>query len=108
MAFKISKKPTFMARVEVDTPNHKGGHDRSTFMAEFARASTEELVELNELKPADLMRRKLVGWSEFLDEDNQPVEFNQDTIEVLLAIPEALLGLRNAFWGSVVKGREKN
>ncbi|SEN43300.1 hypothetical protein [Nitrosomonas marina] len=108
MAFKISKKPTFMARVEVDTPNHKGGHDRSTFMAEFARSNTEELLELNELKPSDLMRRKLVGWADFLDDDNQPVEFNPDTLESLLAVPEALAALRIAFWKSVVKGREKN
>ena len=108
MAFKISRKPTFIARVEVDTPNHKGGHDRSTFMAEFSRCTSEELLELRRLSAVEIMRRKLVGWDEFLDDDNKPVDYNSDTLEALISIPEALLGLTNAFWDSVVKGREKN
>lgn len=108
MSFKKTNKPTFTARVEVDTPNDKGGHDRSTFMAEFNRADTNELEDLHKLSASDLMRRKLAGWKEFLDEDNQPVEFNPETLEMLISIPEALYGLRNAFWGSVLKAREKN
>jgi len=108
MAFKIAKNPTFKSRVEVDTPNHKGGHDRSTFMAEFARTTVQELEELRKLTQAEVMRRKLSGWEEFNGDDNQPVEYNEDTLEALISVPEALLGLTNAFWGSVVKGREKN
>ena len=108
MSFKIAKNPTFKARVEVDTPNHKGGHDRSTFMAEFSRTTVQELEELRKVPQAEIMRRKLVGWEEFVGDDNQPVEYNDDMLEALISVPEALLGLTNAFWGSVVKGREKN
>lgn len=108
MAFKIAQTPTFKTRVDVDTPNDKGGHDRSHFFAVFHRTNNSELEELRKLPQADVMRRKLVGWEDFLDDENKPVEFNPDNVEGLLSVPEALYGLSLAFWNSVVKGREKN
>ncbi len=88
--------------------NNKGGVDTSSFMAEFHRADTEELNELNKLLPKEIMERKLAGWSELLDEQGQPVDFNEINREVIYRIPEALLGLREAFWENVAIAREKN
>ncbi|SNX59725.1 hypothetical protein SAMN06296273_1161 [Nitrosomonas ureae] len=108
MAFKITKKPTFTAQVDVYTPNEKCGHDHSKFKAIFLRTDVGELDELRKLPQQDLMRKKLSGWEDFLADDNQPVEFNDDNLEALIRIPEALHGLSIAFWNSVVKAREKN
>ena len=108
MAFKIALNPTFKTRVEVHTPNLKGGHDKSTFMAEFMRCDMEELEELRSLPQVDVLRKKLVGWSDLVDEENNPVDFNQDTLVALLRIPEAVDGLRYAFWSSIIRAREKN
>lgn len=108
MAFKIAKKPTFTAQVEVFTPNEKCSHDHSTFTARFLRTTVDELEDLKKLPQIDVMRKKLCGWDDFNDENNDPVPFNQDTLEMLLSVPEALHGLSIAFWGGIVKAREKN
>jgi hypothetical protein len=108
MAFKISKKPSWTAPVTVETPNTKGGHDLSKFYAEFKRVTNDEIDELRKLPQREVQEAVLVGWSEFLDDDNNPVDFNNDTLVVLLNIPEALYGLTQAFWGNVVKAKEKN
>ena len=108
MAFKIAKTPTFTALVTVETPNTKGGHDLSKFSAIFRRVDNSKLDELRGLKQREVQDRVLVGWEDFLDDDNQPVDFNADTLSALLDVPEALYGLTLAFWGSVVKAREKN
>ena len=108
MAFKITKKPTFTVQVDVYTPNDKCGHDHSKFKAIFLRTEVNELDELRKLPQQDLMRKKLSGWEEFLGDDNQPVEFNNDNLEALISVPEALHGLSIAFWNAVIKAREKN
>ena len=108
MAFKIAKKPTFSAKVEVLTPNEKCGHDQSSFTAKFSRVGSKELEELRKLPQADVMREKLVGWADLQDEAGNDVEFNNESLEALLDIPEAIYGLSMAFWGSVIKAKEKN
>lgn len=108
MTFKIAKKPIFTVQVEVSTPNDKCGHDYSTFTAKFLRADADELSELRKLPQKDVMRKKLAGWEDFNDADNNPVEFSEFSLEILINIPEALYGLTLAFWGSVVKAKEKN
>jgi hypothetical protein len=108
MAFKLALKPTFKARVEVYTANQKGGHDKSTFMAEFLRTDMDELEELQNMPQPEVMRKKLAGWSELTDDEDNPVDYNQETLNALLKIPEALMGLRIAFWSSIHKSREKN
>lgn len=108
MAFKISLKPTFVSRVTVESPNQKGGFDTSTFNAEFKRVTMDELDELRALGQREVMRRVLVGWTDFLADDNEPVPYNDDTLLVLVNTPEALAGLGKAFWSSVIKASEKN
>ena len=108
MAFKITQKPTFISRVTVETPNQKGGFDKSPFNAEFRRCGMDEIEELRKLPQKEVLEKVLVGWSDLIDDDNQPVDFNEDNLRALLNIPPALLALGAAFWESLFKAREKN
>ena len=108
MAFKIALNPTFKARVEVQTANDKGNHDKSIFMATFKRTDMDELEELKAISQQDVLRRKLVGWSDLIDDQGSQVEYSEETLEAVLKIPEAVHGLSLAFWTSIVKAREKN
>lgn len=108
MPFKIALKPTFKAKVEVYTANDRGGHDKSTFTAEFARCDMEQLDELRAMSQTEVLKKQLVGWSDLLDESDQPVDYSDATRSAILRIPEAVHGLSHAFWRSVIKAREKN
>lgn len=109
MAFKLTQKPTFTARVKVDTPNDKGGFDRSEFTATFKRVNMDELDDLRNLPQRDVQRKVLVGWgNDLIDDAGQAVDYNDDTLAALLNIPPALAALTEAFWSSIFKAREKN
>ena len=108
MALKRTRKSTFSADVTVFTPNDKCGHDRSTFIAKFRSPSTAELDELKKLPQPDMLRKVLVCWDGFQDDDGNELDFNDENIESLLSIIQAVLGLSTAFWESVIKLREKN
>lgn len=108
MAFKLTQKPTFTVVVKVDTPNDKGGFDRSDFKAKFKRVTMDEMEELRPKSQREVMREVLAGWEDLVDEGNQAVDFNPEHVDVLLNIPPALTALAESFWGNVVKAREKN
>lgn len=108
MALKIAKKPTFSATAEVFTPNDRSGHDRSTLTVRFSRTETSELDELRKMAQVEVLRKKLVGWDDFQDEDGKNLEFSPENLEVLLSIPEAVYGISMAFWESIVKAKQKN
>ena len=108
MAFKLTQKPTFTVLVKVDTPNDKGGFDRSDFKAKFKRVTTDEMEEYRGKPQREVLREVLVGWEDLLDENNVAVDFNSEHVEALLNVPPALTALAESFWGNVVKAREKN
>lgn len=107
MSFRLTQKPTFRAKVTVPVPNDKGGHDSNTFTAVFKRTSTDELTAMREhqgLTDAELVRDRLVDW-EMVDETNQPVEFNSETLEAVLQIQPAPKYIALAFWENVMGGK---
>lgn len=106
--FKITQKPTFISRVTVETANQKGGFDKSKFNAEFKRCGMDEIEELKKLPQKEVMEKVLVGWTDLVGDENQPVDFNEENLHVLLNIPPALIALGEAFWTSHFKAREKN
>ena len=108
MAFKITQKPTFISRVTDETPNQRGGFDKSSFAAEFKRCGMDEIEDLKKLPQKEVLQQVLVGWSDLIDDDNQPVDFNDVNLRALLNISPALLALGAAFWESLFKAREKN
>lgn len=108
MAFRLAKTPYFTARVTVLTPTDRATFERETFTVKFRRTNVDESVELQKLTPREAMERVIMGWDDFLDEENQPVPFNDATRWALLSEPPALLAINDAFWNTVVKAREKN
>jgi hypothetical protein len=108
MTFKLTQTPTFTVVVKVDTPNEKGGFDRSDFKAKFKRVTTDEMDELRTKLQRDVMREVLVGWDGLVDDAGQAVDFTSEHVDALLNIPPALAALADAFWNNIVKAREKN
>lgn len=108
MAFRLTKTPHFSARVTVLTPTERATFSREAFTVKFRRTDVDESIELQKLTPREAMERVIVGWEEFLDEENQPVPFNDATRWALLSQPHALIAINDAFWNTLAKAREKN
>ncbi|WP_395008641.1 hypothetical protein [Undibacterium sp.] len=108
MAFRLTQKPTFVTRIDVETANAKGGFDSSHFMCEFRRIDMEEHQRLIQEKPVDFLPNVIVGFTELIDDDGQQVEFNEVNLKILLSMPNVVISLKNAFWAAVNKAKEKN
>lgn len=108
MAFKIAKSPTYKSKVTVHTPNDKGGFTKEEFTAVFKRVDLDELDGLRQVPGREVLTQVLVGWDDFLDEENKPVPFDEDTQAALLNQPQAFQALVESFWGSIIKAKEKN
>jgi hypothetical protein len=106
--FKLSLTDTYTVKIVVEIPNLKGKTDKSDFMAEFKRCDIDKLDELRALPQRDVIREVLVGWTDLVGDDNQPVLFSTVTRDAVLAIPQAVFALIEAFWGSIHKAKEKN
>jgi hypothetical protein len=107
MAFNMNLKPTFVARINVETANSKGGIDSSHFMCEFKRPTLDQLDAHFKQKPIEFLPEVIVGWSE-LNNNGEPVAFNEDHLAALLSIPSAILGLREAYFEAAAKAKSKN
>ena len=108
MAFILTQKPTFKAPVKVFMPNDNGGHTESTFKATFRLIDIDELTSLRELKPAEVLRKVMVGFDELIDEDKNKVEFNEDNFSALLLIPQAVSAAYRSFQDNLIIAKEKN
>jgi hypothetical protein len=108
MAFKLTKSPAFTAKITVMTPNERAGYDRSTLVARYRRTNVDETLELRQLPPKECLERVLIGWEEFVDDDNNPVPFNEHTLQAILGDPAALVALYDGFVNTIIKAREKN
>ncbi|WP_137719352.1 hypothetical protein [Methylobacillus flagellatus] len=117
MAFRLTQKPTYQAPVEVWMPNNKGGFTVEKFTAVFRQCvmthvdenDTRPLIdELRNLPQAEVMRQVLTNVIDLLDDDDAQVQFNEATLNALLAIPQALHGLSESFWSSIFRAPEKN
>ena len=108
MAFKRTQKPTFTTPVTVNVPNDKGGFDKNTFTAEFARPTTAEVEELRGMRHEDLLRRQMVDWVLKDEETKEAVPFSPDNLDALLQILPTPVATALAFWETVNGARTKN
>ncbi len=108
MAFKIALTPTYRTKVSVELPTEGGRIEKSDFTAEFKRVNMDRIDELRKLPQLDVLREVVAGFSGLVDESGAEVNFNQVTLEALLAIPHAMFAMSEAFWTSIYKAKEKN
>jgi hypothetical protein len=109
MGLKLTQKPTFTAKVDVDVANDKGGFERHTIRATFKRATTDEVERLSKLeKNTDVIRDRIVDFGDVLDDDGNQVPFSSENLEGLLAIPAAIVPLTNAFYSGNNGAKAKN
>lgn len=107
MAFKLALKDTYKVKVKVQTPSDNG-FETSEFTAEFKRVGMNDIKELQDLPQRDVLEKVVVGYSDLLDGDNKPVDFNSLNLGLLLDIPQAQQALAESFWSSLFKAKEKN
>ena len=108
MAFRLNPTPTFSIEVTVNVANEKGGFDKNTFVAKFARASIDEQRELRKLENDELVRRQIRGW-ELRDTDTgEAVPFTEETLAAVLSISPVPQQAALAFWEGSNGARIKN
>jgi len=108
MAFKLAQKPAYTVTAKIFTPKDGDGFDESSLKVKFKRVNFDELDALRKKTQKEVVKEVLVDFSELLDETNQPVPFNEENLDELLSIPQALQGIAEAFWSSIFKAKEKN
>ncbi len=104
MAMKLNTSGKFTRRnIHIEIMGEKGQWEKNTLDATYLQPSTDELDDLRELKPKEVMERKLVGVVGLLDDDGNAIELTPENKAALLLIPAAVVELNRAFWGGVVK-----
>lgn len=106
MAFVLAAEKKFELTVVVHMPGNAVKPEN--FNVKYRNPSTDELEELRELPPKDVLRRVVVGFSDLKDEDGNLVEFSEANLEALILIPQALNAMHLTFWNNLLKGKEKN
>lgn len=108
MGFKLNQSGKFSRSVTIEIAGDNGKWERSTLTATFQQPTTEDLDELKDLKPREVLERKLVGVSDLLDDDGNALPFTPENKAALLSIPAAVAALSRAFWENVVRASGKN
>lgn len=108
MSFKLAKAETFTSQVEITTPDDKGRTVKETVTCTFKRLPQEALDALKELPNHEVLREVLTNVSGMVDDDHQPVPWNEHTREAFLSIPQATFACAGKFWILSRMGREKN
>lgn len=104
MAMKLNQSGKFTRRgITIEIANEKGLWEKNTLDATYESAETDELDELRELKPKEVLQRKLKGVVGLLDDDGNAISCTDEHMPGLLAIPAAVVALNRAFWEGVVR-----
>lgn len=104
MAFKLNTSGKFTRRnIQIEIMGEKGAWEKNTLDATYLQPTTDELDELRELKPKEVMERKLTGVVGLVDDDGNAIELTPENKAALLSIPPAVVALNRAFWEGVIK-----
>lgn len=105
--FILTPTETFKATVKVQVATASGGWREESFVGIFLRSAEDEREELLALKNTELLRRKLTGW-EMVDENRNPVEFNEQNFNAFLQLTGAVREAATTYWKHNVGAKEKN
>lgn len=88
--FKLEEQKEVKWPVTVNIPRDGGRTTKAEFTAQFQLLSQDEFKEVYEQEGAsdeDLLRRVLTGWDKVCDANDESIEYNSDTREVMIRIP---------------------
>lgn len=112
--FKLAVKPTFSALVTVDFPIAHNKVEKKSFTAIFKRCTQAELEAYDEkLKNEEMSDREFVhevmqGWDGVADEGGTPIDFNAESLDMLLQMHPTQPTIIRTFFNTVGKGARKN
>ncbi|WP_313074446.1 hypothetical protein [Melaminivora sp.] len=105
--FILAPSETFKAKVTVNVATKSGTWREESFIGIFKRSDDTERKRLLELPNTELLREKMEGW-EMVDEQRQPVEFNEENFEAFLKLTGAVREAATTYWKHNVGAKEKN
>jgi hypothetical protein len=108
MAFKLARSPSYNTKVVVVMPGENGQNETSDFVVTFKRYDTKALEALRNDNQYDVVRGAITNFTNLLDDKGAPVEFNEQNLDVLLAIPQAIKALAETFWETQYSAKTKN
>ena len=101
-AFK-GKKSEITVHAQAEILNDQNRYTKVPFRCTFRKLPADQVEELRRLEreegldPSAAARENLVGWSDLLDEDNNPIEFSQDAVEEAMDLMAYRTAIQNAF-----------
>jgi len=116
--FKVDLSATYLWPVKVRVPGEKKGKfETFSFFAEFKRVDQDRIKQMLqelraqgdapegsvELTDRRLLDEVLVGWKDVTDASGKPLEFNDETLDAVLAVG----GMEGAFvasWFDAING----
>jgi hypothetical protein len=111
MGFKVSSNERqFTARVTANVPVD-GGNREERFKARYRVLSTDQLenFELGSSQgTTDFLRAVIVELFELVDDNNNPVAYNDDVRDQVIIDPVARTALIRGYFDNIGKGRKGN
>ncbi|MGI4856759.1 MAG: hypothetical protein ACRYHA_07510 [Janthinobacterium lividum] len=100
MAFTIAQSEHYSQKISVGLPDEKGRIARSEFKVTFVRCNNDRLDELRTMIGRDVLKAVVIGWSDLVDDHDEPVPFSDANLDALMQIPQAADALIDGFWSS--------
>jgi len=110
MGFKITTERLFTARVTAHVPVD-GGTKEERFKARFRVLNTEQVENFDLVTSqgtTDFLRAVIVELFELIDDEGNPVPYNDDVRDQVIIDPPARSALIRAYFENIGKGRKGN
>jgi hypothetical protein len=98
--FKLEKPKEISWPVTVNVPRDGGKVVKATFTGKFKMISSAEFnaIIANGGNDQDIGKAVVAGWgADFCDESENPLEFNDENLEMVLSIPYVRSGFIDAY-----------
>lgn len=99
MAFVRKKATSYRWPVSVMPPGDGGIYKKETLDLEFLRLKRTELEEVKD--NVQLLKRVVIGWYDYKDEDGEDIPFSATALEELLEDTAFVPAAATAFWESL-------
>lgn len=112
--FVIKKVESYFWPVKVELPKDGGSYQKHEFQAHFKRITQSQLKILLEgegdKNPTDkeFCKSVVIGWKDILDEEKNPIEFSDESLETLIEIPSVAKTIVVSYLDSIAGSKVKN